>query len=262
MRNRIFLGLSLALCVGGCTPLELPVTDSDMLVVESYLVAGKAASINLSYQQASDSSADRPDLSLLEVFVSDGESTEQLVHQDSGLFVGETLIMEAEKTYFLEFTYRDEVLSASTEIPTAPEDFAASSRLIEGGFPVFEPGSGPPAIPEPITLSWSNPNGEYHIIVVENVEENPELIETDTERPQRVFRSVPTQSNEELLAPPSFTYYGRHRVILFRINAEYASLYEQLETTSLDITEPPTNVVNGLGIFTGINADTLTIEVI
>ena len=225
-------------------------------------MAGQTASLTLSFQLSEDSTWTQPDLSELAVFISDGETTEQLAYQDSGLFLGENLIIEAEKAYSLRFFYQGDSVFATTEIPSVPTGFTASSRLIEGGFPVFEPGSGPPEIPEPITLSWSNPNGDYHIIVVENIESDPELIENDTERPQRVFRSVPTQSTEELLAPPSFTYYGTHRVILFRINPEYAALYEQLETSSLDITEPPTNVTNGLGIFTGINADTLTVEVI
>lgn len=60
----------------------------------------------------------------------------------------------------------------------------------------------------------------------------------------------------------SFSYYGTHQIILFKLNSEYAALYENSGTTSQSLTVPPTSIVNGYGIFTGINSDTLYIEVV
>ena len=56
--------------------------------------------------------------------------------------------------------------------------------------------------------------------------------------------------------------FGDHRVIVYRVNPEYAALYESASNSSLNISEPPTNINNGLGIFTGISSDTLFFKVI
>ncbi|MGC8802585.1 MAG: hypothetical protein ACP5PS_02250 [Bacteroidales bacterium] len=56
-------------------------------------------------------------------------------------------------------------------------------------------------------------------------------------------------------------YYGHNYVILYHLNPEYAALYKFSGNTSLNIKEPTSNIVNALGIFTGINADTLNIYV-
>jgi len=49
--------------------------------------------------------------------------------------------------------------------------------------------------------------------------------------------------------------------VLYHLNPEYAALYKFSGNTSLNIREPTTNIENALGIFTGINADTLKIYV-
>jgi hypothetical protein len=77
----------------------------------------------------------------------------------------------------------------------------------------------------------------------------------------RQFRSSPAQNNSTELAGPNFGYYGRYDVILYRINAEYASLYSENGSSSINLSQPYTNVNNGLGIFTGLAADTLRITV-
>ncbi len=101
------------------------------------------------------------------------------------------------------------------------------------------------------------------MVVVESIDEDAELIfDSDDAHPPRSFRNVPVQGDEQELSPRSFTYFGRHRVVLYRLNPEYAALYEDLENSSLGLTPPPSNIQNGLGIFTGINADTLYINVI
>ncbi|MEM7368673.1 MAG: hypothetical protein AAF587_08705 [Bacteroidota bacterium] len=56
--------------------------------------------------------------------------------------------------------------------------------------------------------------------------------------------------------------FGTHRVIVFRVNAEYAALYESSGTSPVSLSQPPPNVENGLGIFSGISGDTLFFEVI
>jgi hypothetical protein len=52
-----------------------------------------------------------------------------------------------------------------------------------------------------------------------------------------------------------------HNVILMHVNPDYAALYRSSGSTSQNISTPPTSITNGLGVFTGVNADTLKFEV-
>jgi len=98
--------------------------------------------------------------------------------------------------------------------------------------------------------------------VVECLETNPTpIFDTAHFRPPRMFRNSPMQGTSSQISPMSFSYYGTHRVILFRLNAEYSAIYQENGSNSLNLTAPNSNIENGLGIFTGINSDTLMIEV-
>ncbi|MFZ4523738.1 MAG: hypothetical protein ACOYNC_18695 [Bacteroidales bacterium] len=46
------------------------------------------------------------------------------------------------------------------------------------------------------------------------------------------------------------------------INTGYSTFFMRQASTSQSYQEPPTNIVNGLGVFTGINADTLYLKMI
>jgi hypothetical protein len=123
---------------------------------------------------------------------------------------------------------------------------------------------GMPEMPDPVKTNWSNPENDYYLVVVENTEENPAVINDfgGNNPPARLFRNEPTQTNSYDIRAQQFQYYGKHRIILFHINPEYSSLYKDSGTTSQNITTPPTNVTNGLGIFTAIHSDTLFLDVI
>lgn len=81
------------------------------------------------------------------------------------------------------------------------------------------------------------------------------------EPPSQLFRVEPTQNNTYEIGSQQFQYYGQHRIILYHINPEYALLYQDSGDNSLNLKSPPTNVKNGLGIFTAISSDTLYLNV-
>ena len=56
--------------------------------------------------------------------------------------------------------------------------------------------------------------------------------------------------------------YGPHLVVVYRVNEEYADLYENREQDSRDLNEPPTNVIGGLGVFSAFNSTSATFEVV
>jgi hypothetical protein len=80
--------------------------------------------------------------------------------------------------------------------------------------------------------------------------------------PGRFFRNEPTQSNQYEIQFMNFQYLGKHRLILYHLNADYSELYKDNGNSSQNLTNPITNIENGLGIFTGLNADTLLLNVI
>ena len=57
------------------------------------------------------------------------------------------------------------------------------------------------------------------------------------------------------------TQFGTYQIIFLRVNLEYTGLFGSSGSSTLSLEEPPTNIVNGLGIFTGVSSDTLYLEV-
>jgi hypothetical protein len=237
--------------------------DTNVPVVESYLAANGGMQVQVFKQLVfTEEDTNVHYLNALEILLHDGNQWKTLEFQDSGKYTNNDVVLHEGNTYKLKFEYNDKLVEAETIIPSKPDSFAISSSSIEAfSFGAHKPGEGFER-PDPVELTWNNPNNEYHMIVVENIEDDPELISSDDNHPPRAFRNAPVQGDNAQLEPMVFTYYGTHRVILYKLNSEYAALYEQLGNSSLDIVAPPTNIENGLGIFTGINSDTLLIEVV
>ena len=257
MNRNLLILFSLVILFISCEELELQTSDPNIPIIESYISPGDSIEV-LIYKQFVFESSDTviEHLNTLDVNIQIADSWFTLNNAGKGIYKGYDLDILPNAEVNLEFEYNDKLVSSSTSIPTKPEDFTKSASKIEvssGGFPSFS---------DPITLSWANTESDYHLIVVEVMGDNPDLIDDDEESPLRVFRNAPTQGESQDLNARNFTYFGQHRVILFKLNPEYAALYEQLGSTSLDITTPPSNIENGLGIFTGVNSDTLYISVV
>lgn len=256
----LLLALSIPLLIA-CEKIDLQTADNNIPVVESYLIPNVTVGVKITKQlvfQSEDTVAQN--LSGLSVQISNGTEWFDLIESTPGYYENSAVNIETGANYFLAFNYDNKELSSQTSIPTKPIGFTSSATsLVVSG--IYGGGMGTGVPPEPVTLSWENTDNQYHMVVVENLESNPTLIYTDTDAPVRSFRNAPTLALTQDLNMRSFSYYGRHRLILFKLNAEYAALYEQLGTSSLDIVAPPTNITNGLGIFTGINADTLYLTV-
>lgn len=84
----------------------------------------------------------------------------------------------------------------------------------------------------------------------------------DNDPPDFQFRKEPERADSSALNSREFSYFGTHRVVLFHLNVDYASLYDDASTSSLNLTNPTTSIENGYGIFTGISTDTLYIDVL
>lgn len=235
-------------------------------VVESYLQPGRNPSVKVFRQIpfGSTYTTALPIAGLNLRIESDGQNR-------SLSFTGDTIYAadgswepEAGKTYRLFFDYEGSTVTAETIVPAKPTGFYASTSSIE--IPSFDIGSGtPPTFPEPVELNWTSEADAWYLVVVENIESDPKEIydrpADDDRPPPPTFRSQPEQTNTYTIGFQNFQYYGTHHIILYRLNADYAALYDDNGNSSQNLTTPFTNIEGGLGIFSGMNADTLIMEV-
>jgi hypothetical protein len=69
----------------------------------------------------------------------------------------------------------------------------------------------------------------------------------------------PFQGNSYQLTMRDMMSVGRYVCYLYKINKDYAELYERV--SSSDLANPVSFITNGLGVFTGISADTISYRV-
>ncbi|HCT31171.1 MAG TPA: hypothetical protein DIW31_10685 [Bacteroidales bacterium] len=262
-RKTIVLALSLQLLLFiACEKVEEQQTNSNKVVVEGYLQPNHKATIKVTKELAyeSNDSVLQP-IDGLEIMLTNNDFSELMVDKGSGVYESNSLTIFENERYSIKFYYNKKLVKAETIVPSKPDNFTASATSF--AIPSFSPFSGePPSFPDPIKLNWSNPDNKYCLVVVKNIESNPTAIfDTTRFELKKIFRNKPMQSDNYELNMRSFNYYGTHQIIVFNINAEYVSLYDDNGTSSLNIQTPSTNVSGGLGIFTGINSDTVYVEV-
>ncbi len=264
MFKKILIASSIAFIFSSCTKNSDLNISADRAVFQGYLNADHPIDLLVTKEiSLSDSTATAPTLDNLAISVTDSleKKTYTLAPTGNGHYVSTFSVLTG-KTYLMSCVYNGATLTASTTIPTKPVNYKSSVTTI--AVPVignFNP-SAPPAFPSPVQLTWNNDTKDYYLIVVQNIETSPTLINPDGngfERANRFFRLTPTQANAQQIRSQQFTYFGKHNIILYHVDADYASLYTSNGTNSTNLTAPFTNITNGgLGIFTGINADTIT----
>ena len=265
---RALILLSCCLGLNACTDAA-GINFNDIPVVEAYLYAGNPVELGISRKSSfnTDLNFDPTELDALNIYIKHAGKKYALTPAGDGQYRSGNngLDIKEGENYQLEFEFKGKNVSASTEVLSKPQGFSQSETSI--AVPKFTfPPSGNRNFPDPVKFSWDNPDRSYYLLVVENTESNPEAINDFSslgiDPPARLFRVEPTQNNSFEVRSQQFQYYGQHRVILYHINPEYALLYQDSGDNSLNIKSPPTNVKNGLGIFTAISSDTLYLKVI
>ncbi|MEQ9168563.1 MAG: DUF4249 family protein [Fulvivirga sp.] len=254
------LFILIALISTSCDDIEdVEVLDA-RIIVEGFLHAGQPIMIDLSKELLYKGEVEETSIDLegLKVTISNGSEEYLLIDEGDGIYTNENLVSHS-TSYSISFTYNGQEVHSETLVPTKPEGFTSSTTNIE--ILPFT-GGGPPTnlSGESIELNWENNDGAYYLVVVTNIEEDPISINSTTfNRPS--FRSEPLVSDNYEIASTDFESYGDHLVILYKLNPEYAALYEDSGDNSLTISTPYTNIENGLGIFTAINSDSLYVNV-
>jgi hypothetical protein len=264
MVRRYIIPLLLLAISFSCEKKNSFFTDSP--VIESYLSPGNHPVVKISRQIpfSSDAEYSPDDINSLEVNLISGDESHTLIPAGDGTYTDNTLITE-DTQYKLSFAYNSKNVLATTSIPSKPRNFATSDntisvvRMTSGSFGQM----GSFQMPEPLYLTWDNDDDSYYIVVIENMETNPVPVRelNDSLPAGHMFRKRPTNSQGIELRPQEFQYFGKHRLILFHVLPDYASLYDEKISSSQNLTNPSTSITNGYGIFTGLNSDTLYIRV-
>lgn len=238
-------------------------------VVEAYLSAGDSIRMlvteEIPFGSQTDTLADP--INGLDIQLESEQTIIHLHNVGEGIYTSPEIIKE-NRSYFLRFQYKGKEISANTVIPSKPQNFNISVTELTitpfqfgGGMP----GGIRPSFPDPVHLTWSNPDQTFYLSAFKNIELTPEsifdgqLIFGGRNRPPSFNR--PTQLTGAEIETPRIQYYGMHDIILLHVQPEYAALYENSGTSSLNLAAPPTNINNGLGIFTGFASDTLKLLV-
>lgn len=269
----LLLSLFVFVLLQACQPDNTLIASQGTPVLIGYLYGGQPVdSIRISLSNAYDGNdSTLQTLDDLDVHVSDGTDSHLLEPIGNGYYRLPSLIVKHGHTYELSFEYEGSQVSASTYVPFQREASISTNSIYfaqigasGGGF------GGGIGNTDPIEVSWDNPESEYYFVVVQNLEEEPEyinllllqLLEDNQDVPRfRVISEPEITDLHTIDTRRGLQQFGTHRVIIFRVNADYAALYESSGTSSVSITQPPSNVNNGLGLFTGVSGDTLFFEV-
>jgi hypothetical protein len=264
MNQRLLFLLMLILIIVSCEKRNAPFTDTP--VIESYLSPGEHPVVKISRQIpfSSDTEYSSDDVNSLDIRLISENSSHTLTNSAEGIYTDSTIAI-GEQEYELSFVFNSKNVSASTSVPYKPENFIASdnsisvTRMTEGSFGQM----GSFQMPEPLYLTWDNNDNSYYLVVIECLESvlDPVREFNDSIPAGNMFRKTPVTSQGIEIRPQEFQYFGRHRIILFHVLPDYASLYDEKVSSSQNLTNPSTSIKNGYGIFTGLNSDTLFIQV-
>jgi hypothetical protein len=259
--------LMLAACTGD-SPLE---SSGDQIVVRGYIFAGEAVDdiqITTTLPLGSEET-EAPPVNDAEVtlFKNDVAYTLAPSEGDSGYYhyEGTDLSVESGDNFEIRVEIGGDVTTATTAVPFPPEDVSASSEVLI--IPTtFGPGMGFEDSTRSIAINWKEDASSLFYVVVENKEEDPVEIESfggmggGEMRRRSVF--PPTNHNEFRIQRFSVSYYGEHMVKVYRVNQEYADLYQSRNQDSRDLNEPLTNIENGLGVFSAFASASVLFKVV
>ena len=194
--------------------------------------------------------------------------------KQSYMYSGPDLKVEVNDTFELEVIVGDRISNASTMVPQATEGISISGNKI-----VIPPITVRLGIVEEltklfstarVTTRWNNTDEQLHFIVIENIQAGDLIFPSDFPIPEATleliqsFRyiSAPTKNTSFEIPGLSLETYGRYRAKVYRVNQEYANLYNNQIQDSRDLNAPPSNVNNALGIFSAFASDSVFFEVV
>ena len=270
----LFTAISGLIWFTGCSSESSPFTENtDMVVVRAYVYANEPVNdvkITSTIALGSENQSGPPINDAQITLIKDEQRyVLKLSPGDSGYYHydGSNLSIQTGDQLKIEVYYFDKIASGETTVPPPPVNVKVSRDVLIvpeiGGFGFGQGGFTIDTTVSQTTVEWENNNASLHFVVMANLESNPQAIYTD--RPffaGRRFLSQPTAQNSYTLRFNNITHLGLNSVKVYRINQEYADLYQSRTQDSRDLNEPLTNITNGLGVFSAFNSDSILINVI
>ncbi len=254
-----------ALAVQACTDSDPVGPDGDILVVRAFLFAGEPVAdirITTTVPLVSEDTTGVP-VSDATVWLERDDVRFDLIATpgEAGAYhyPGSDLVVASGDVFELGISRGAESISAITEVPAPPVGFTVSSDVMDvvdltAGFG-GRGGRGGGLNFGGLVARWINPERDLFFVAVDNLETDPVQIPApEFIGRARRFVSLPTPADSATVSQLSLTHLGEHRIRLYRVNQEYADLYEGRVQDSRDLNEPPSNIVGGLGVFSAFAA--------
>ncbi|MGH7600364.1 MAG: DUF4249 family protein [bacterium] len=258
MREIVLLGFVASLAaLSGCDSASPLLPEKELLVVRAYLYAEEPVTdvqLTSTFALTSNDATGRP-INDAKVSLEKAGKFFPLIASpgDSGYYhyAGNDLAVRAGDHFEISVEHNGQITTGETIIPAPPQNVALTQNeiLIDTNTP-FDTSS--------ITVSWQEED-TFYFVVVENLEASPTPINQSPfpggPRAQlKTLRSRPIRENRFNIQRVDLTYFGEHRVKVYKVNREYANLYAFGLQDSRHLNEPETNIKNGLGIFAGFNS--------
>ena len=255
------------LAAQACTDSDPVGPDGDILVVRAFLFAGEPVAdirITTTVPLVSEDTLGIPVSDATVWLERDGVRFDLIATPGvAGAYhyPGSDLVVGVGETFELGISRGSATISATTVVPSPPEGFAVSSDVMDvvdltaGGFGGRGGGPGGGLAFGGLIVTWTNPDRDLFFVVVDNLETDPVQIPVpEFIGRARRFVSAPTPADSTTISQLSLTHLGEHRIRLYRVNQEYADLYEGQVQDSRDLNEPPSNIRGGLGVFSAFSS--------
>ncbi|TDO22441.1 DUF4249 family protein [Pedobacter duraquae] len=232
-------------------------------VVVSYLVAGEPITMKVYLQKGIlDTAAYGAPVSGLSITLSNGSKQLKLSELTKGVYTSDDLsLVTPNSICSMSFDYNGNTVSAETKVPSLPVNFKASS--LEQAVPDPDPLDSVVKTFYPVTFNWTATSGGYYLLVFRNQDSTPLRIGNGFGRhnPYSDMEEYLGQVSSFTTQPMTFMFSGYYDTYLYHINAEYNEILNSSGTSSLNLTNPATNIKNGLGIFTAMSKTSLLFHV-
>ena len=273
--NKLILIVAMMILVGSCTEENLNDIAENQFVVEAFLYAGEPIDdirIKTSFPLADAEDTSTPINDAQVILIKENQRYVLIASGNEGYYhyPGNDLSVETGDLFELEVVHNGITATAQTIVPTPTTGVSLSQDTVF--VPNLPLGQGMEAIRmtignfvnnSRIEVAWDNPDEDLYFVVVESLTEQndpifPDVVINALERFR--FVSEPTDDTSLTFISGTLVSFGTYEVRVYHINEEYAALYENREQDSRDLNEPPSNVMNGLGVFSAFNSQSAFFE--
>ena len=256
--------------------LEVDSTSEANFVVEAYVYTGEPVRnirvkqlVSLDTPDGDSELIDNADVSLMK----SGTSFHLTYNNQTGYYTysNNDLVIAALDEIHLDVTVNNRHAQALTVVPTSPVGLSLSKE--EMVIPEIKSaadfiGNNPLEDAE-ILLDWQNPAHELHYVVIE-FRSNllrpilPSDIQEVVDGLLEDFAIItpPDTISSYLISGALLPSYGPYVAKVYKVNQEYADLFDSEEQDSRDLNDPPSNIINARGIFTAFSSDSLSFEIV